>query len=191
MINWIVPVASAGLLQGALEFFRFVFTAALLRTSFPLSAMRGWLIAARALSAMAVTLFVASFGLNPWFSPAVSLVVTVGGELKSHLALRTTAAYSTSDGQNQRLFNLSVVFILLGVCAAAVVSYFGRNPFPHRLSAGILQQSREWPGAMILIGGAVIYILRARLFLTHYQTMVYIFKSYFRTWQEGKLKRFW
>jgi hypothetical protein len=191
LISWIVLIAGAGLLQGLLEGVRFFLTAALIRVEIPVNALRVWLLFARALSALAISFWVFSFGLNPWISPVPVLFAAIGGELKSHLALRTTAAYSTSDGQNQRLFNVSVLAILVSVVIAAAMSALGANPFPSKIAFMLVRKAGHGFLILPLILGILFFLARAWLVATHFRTISYILSSYFNSWRQGKLKRFW
>lgn len=51
----------------------------------------------------------------------ISSILCFGFELENHLKVRTTAAYSTSDKQTQRLFNLSIFLIPLATLVSFIL----------------------------------------------------------------------
>lgn len=155
----------------------------------------GWIrkchLGLRVLAGLALAFFTFSFGQNKLLSLLVTWVISCGSELQDHLGRRTTAAFSTSDVQSQRMFNLLMgLFVFTGLLALLLDSA-GINPLAplgpltiHLLPGHIL--------TYLFIGfGIFLFIKKFWVLAKHFRTLVYLASSYTLSLRQGKLKRYW
>lgn len=166
-------------------------SSALVNANITIDALRKAILVLRGAAALLLALYALSFGENEWVTLLLIVALTWGAELKSHLGRRTTAAFSTSDVQQQRLFNLSI-FLAAG---ASVVAYglhrVGLNPFYPGIAELVLRTGIHARTAVLYGIGDLIFAYYVYTLSKHWGTLAYLIRSYWIMLKEGKLKRIW
>lgn len=153
----------------------------------PLTVLRASIFTLKALTAFLVALAAFSFPLPGVATLLMVYIVLVGREVGQHLRKRTTAAYSTSDSQNQRLFNVTIFTVII----AALIAWGSR----HYVQIGFIQSVEFHPGNFwhwsVVGAGLVLFCRYLYLVLSHFRTLLYLIRSYWDTAMQGKMRRFW
>ncbi len=162
----------------------------LLKFNLPLTTIKILILCFRAGWAFAISQMAVFLIHNQVAALTIALVLVLGLELAEHLPKRTTAAYSTSDSQNQRLFNVSIFMEFVICFAAFFLSLLGFN-------------LTKWAGffadkiytmtifRFLFLAGTVIFLKTFWTLAQHFKTLLYLFRSYFTSLLSGKLKRRW
>lgn len=191
MYPWLVLLATTALVHALLGAVSFMLIALLVKGNLSLSATRTILLLLKAGTSFLTAWWAFSLNLFQPLAWVAVMVVTIGAELNAHVGKRTTAAYSTSDGQNQRLFNLSCFIMAVSACfALGLYAILGKN-FSFSNSWFFSSQSNPVLKSVLLVPGLALFLRSLVLSFQHRRTLGYLVRNYWSAIKERKLKRYW
>lgn len=186
-----ILTSSAVLVHCLIRLLVFLISSVAISTNLPIARVKLSILTAKSLGFILLAGFVFSFDFNEAVSLLIVLILGCGAELAGHLKKRTTAAYSTSDGMNQRMFNLTL--ILLAVFTLIMYGlHLGKwDLFPAAVPEFFEHLSHHRMGQLLYAAAFVFFLRYLWLTGTHFRTLSYLFYSYLSSFRQGKLKRFW
>ena len=156
-----------------------------------LGSIRACIVGLKGVGAIVLGLLLLSFNRLTPLCAFFALVLSCGSELSCHLGLRTTAAFSTSDGVSQRLFNLSFLAIIACTILAYGMQWIGLNPVPNTVPLVFQRAASHWTMQALGLLGIFLFARNLWILMRHSRTLCHLLKSYSEALKKGKLKRVW
>ena len=186
-----VLIGSAAIVAHLLHFHFSLLSSLVAHTRLSVFAIKGILLTGNFFKSLLLALFVFAFPFPAVFAALFSLILSFSIEIQGHLKRRTTAAYSTSDSQTQRFFNVRLLAITSAIGIALIFDSVHLNPFPESFPLFLIEHRFFWPFMGVLCIAQVLFLSDLLIFFRHSRTVAYVLQSHMRSLFQRKLKRYW